>query len=173
MWKLGKRSKKVYESGLHEDLQRIIDMACVACPIDFGLTSGVRTAEKQFKLFKIGRAYIGGDGDTSDPSNWNQIKSSVATYLDGYEKKSNHQKKDDGFGYAIDFIAYVEGQSQLMYDHVHMAAIIGSFMTCASILYHEGKITHMLRSGADWDGDTRWLEPGTFQDLPHLELIEP
>ena len=162
----------MYDSGVHPDWQSIVDLACNVCPIEFTLTDGVRTAKKQFSLFKIGRIQVPGSADPYDPDNWKETGGGVVTYCDGFKKKSKHQKKN-GYGMAIDLCAYIKGRPDLRYDRVHMAAIIGSFLTCAMVLHGEGRIDHILRSGADWDRDTEWLEPGTFIDLPHLELIKP
>ena len=162
MWKLGKRSIEVLESGLHEDLLKIIDEATISCPIDFTLTDGVRTADEQLELYKIGRTQIN--------RKWVDNGSGVVTYCDGYNKKSNHQKKSDGKGYAIDVCAYIPGRPDLRYDRAHMMVLVGSFLTIAKSLHNQMKIEHQLRSGADWDSDTQFLEPGTFIDMPHLEL---
>jgi len=54
-----------------------------------------------------------------------------------------------------------------------MAVLIGSFLSIADSLLMFNEVKHVLRSGADWDGDTQYLEPGTFIDLPHLELKKP
>lgn len=55
--------------------------------------AGVRTAEEQQKLYAKGRSLPG----------------PVVTYLDGVKKKSNHQVKEDGFGYAVDCVFLVNG----------------------------------------------------------------
>jgi hypothetical protein len=94
------------------------------------------------------------------------------TWCDGYRKKSNHQEKDDGFGHAFDFQCYIPGRPDLSYDKIHMAVLIGAFLSIADSLFVYGDIKHRLRSGADWDGDTQYLEPGTFIDMPHLGIEE-
>ena len=159
---LGRESFKVYKSGLHRDLKKIIDGALEVCPVDFSLVDGKRTAKTQFGLFQIGRRY---DHQTN---RWVENGSGVVTYCDGYEKESKHQS-----GFAIDVAVYIPGRHDLKYDKIHMAVLIGSFLTVADMLYRMGDVTHGLRSGADWDRDTQFLEPGTFIDMPHLELIEP
>lgn len=67
-------------AGVHNDLQRVVRRAIELTPFDFGITSGIRTAEEQYALFQQG-----------------------ASQLDGYTKKSRHQS-----GCAIDFVAYDE-----------------------------------------------------------------
>lgn len=164
---LGSKSKRVYNSGIHRDLQQIIDFALESVPIDFSLTSGKRTAKEQFELFKVGRRFTG-VGSESNPNSWDETGGGVITHMDGTVKKSRHQS-----GKAFDFMAYIPGRPDLSYDKIHMAVLIGSFLTIADILNRQGIITHGLRSGADWDSDTQFLEPGTFVDMPHLELIDP
>ena len=167
-YKLGKGSKKVYDSGLHPDCKMIIATALEVVPIDFTLVSGKRTAAEQHDLFKIGRTYVFEVGPMSDPKAWVENGKGVVTYADGYVKLSRHQS-----GEAFDFQVYIPGHPKLNYDKVHMAVLIGSFITVANMLYDQSGISHGLRSGADWDRDTQYLEPGTFIDMPHLELIEP
>ena len=165
---LGKGSKRIYHSGIHIDCLNIIDAALDVCPIDFTLVSGKRTAEEQHDLFKIGRRYDHRLSPMANPKAWVETGGGVVTYCDGYEKESNHQS-----GKALDLKCYIPGRPDLCYDKIHMAVLIGSFLTIADFLLMESHITHGLRSGADWDRDTQYLEPGTFIDMPHLELIEP
>ncbi|GAF74573.1 unnamed protein product, partial [marine sediment metagenome] len=54
-WKLGKNSIEIYESGLALDWLKIIDTALIYCPVDFTLTSGLRSLFEQSELYKIGR----------------------------------------------------------------------------------------------------------------------
>lgn len=165
---LGEGSQIVYNSGLDPDCITIIDRALEVCPIDFTLVSGRRTAEEQHDLFKIGRRYVFELGDMSEPKTWVENGSGVVTYADGYVKESRHQS-----GEAFDVQCYIPGLPDLKYDKIHMAVLIGSFLTIAHRLLLNGIISHGLRSGADWDRDTQYLEPGTFVDMPHLELIKP
>lgn len=165
---LGPGSQKVYEYGLHTDCLLIIDAALEAAPIDFTLVSGKRTAQEQHDLFKIGRTYVFEVGPMSDPKAWVENGKGVVTYADGYVIESKHQT-----GEAFDFQAHVPGHPELNYNKIHMAVLIGSFLTLADSLFNERMISHRLRSGADWNMDTQYLEPGTFQDAPHLELIDP
>ncbi len=46
----------------------------------------------------------------------------------------------------------------------------GFVMATAQQLYEDGRITHLLRYGGDWDGDTE-IKDNTFNDLGHFELI--
>lgn len=52
----------------------------------------------------------------------------------------------------------------------NMIAFGGFVMGVAEWMYHEGKIAHRLRWGANWKGD-RDLENNGFDDPGHFELI--
>jgi hypothetical protein len=167
---LGKRSQKNYDT-LHPDLQKIIDVYLSNGPVDITLTEGFRTAERQFELFKIGRTYVDYNYKENDPRGWVESypdKRGVVTYCDGTYKLSKHQTRK-----ALDICIFVKGRPDLAYDKIHLSIAIGSLITIANILYQEGEIQHVLRSGADWDRDGQYLEPGTFIDMPHVELITP
>jgi len=76
-------------ANVHPVLLRKIDAVLLAMKnIGFPmmLTDGARTAEQQHVLWEQGRARPG----------------NPVTNCDGYIKKSNHQLKDDGYGYAVD-----------------------------------------------------------------------
>lgn len=78
-WVLSARSK-ARMSGVHDDLKKVVNRAIELSPFDFGITSGLRTAEEQNALFQQG-----------------------ASQLDGYARRSRHQD-----GHAIDFVVYDE-----------------------------------------------------------------
>lgn len=167
---LGDGSMKVLNSGLHPDLKTLATAATKYSPIDFTLTQGVRTTDQQFDLFQIGREYFDKTMTAQDRRAWRKV-GRVVTNCDGFEIKSNHQIKADGFGHAIDVAAFIPGHPELAYDKTHLMTVIGSFLAIARFLHDAGKMQHEVRSGADWDFDTFLLEPGTFHDMPHIELI--
>ncbi len=47
----------------------------------------------------------------------------------------------------------------------------GRVITTAEFLYEADEISHLIRWGGDWDGDTQ-VKDQTFNDLPHFELIK-
>jgi peptidoglycan L-alanyl-D-glutamate endopeptidase CwlK len=53
MYKLGKRSKQRLE-GVHPDLVRVVERAITLTTVDFTILEGVRTKERQMKLFQQG-----------------------------------------------------------------------------------------------------------------------
>jgi peptidoglycan L-alanyl-D-glutamate endopeptidase CwlK len=52
------------------------------------------------------------------------------------------------------------------------ACFAGYVIATADRLLDEGKITHRVRWGGDWDMDGRTLDQ-KFNDLPHFELVKP
>ncbi len=55
-------------------------------------------------------------------------------------------------------------------DALAFAVFAGYVKRIAEELFQQGKITHRLRWGGDWDGDGR-TQDEQFQDLPHFELV--
>ena len=77
-YKLSKKSI-LNLKGLNPKLIELVLTASKTSPIDFAVTEGLRSTERQMELFKKGYSKC-----------------------DGVKNKSNHQKKSDGFGYAVD-----------------------------------------------------------------------
>lgn len=90
---LGKTSLQNLK-GVHPNLVKVITEAIKDTPIDFTVTSGVRTTAEQKALYAQGRT----------------SKGSIVTNADGVKNKSNHQAKNDGYGHAIDLCPYVNGK---------------------------------------------------------------
>lgn len=80
--------------GVHPDLVTIMHESIKETPIDFTITEGVRTAKRQRELYAQGRTLPG----------------NIVTYADGWVKKSNHQPKSDGYGYAVDLYPCINGK---------------------------------------------------------------
>ena len=85
MYKLSQNSINKLDK-IHPKLVLSIQKAITNSPFDFIIVQGFRTAEYQNGLYQQGRTISG-------------IR---VTNCDGYVKKSNHQAKSDGYGYAID-----------------------------------------------------------------------
>jgi len=83
--------------GVHPDLVRVMNEAIKDTPIDFTITEGVRTVQRQQELYAQGRTKPG----------------PVVTQVDGVKKKSNHQPKSDGYGHAVDLYPYFNGSVQV------------------------------------------------------------
>ncbi len=142
----GDRSKKNLDT-CHSDLQLIASEAIKVTTIDFGVSEGHRSIERQNKLFKEGKSKI-----------------------DGINKKGKHNYNPS---LAFDIYIYIRGKGSLAYDERHLCFIGGLLTAIAKRLYSEGKISHILRWGANWDGDGELIYDQSFQDLPHFELKKP
>ncbi len=90
------RSKK---GKIHPVLDRRINVvlaAMSAAGMPMVITDDVRTQEEQEMLYKVGRRGKPGE--------------KIVTNADGVLHKSNHQAKDDGFGYAVDCAFLVDSK---------------------------------------------------------------
>lgn len=93
MFAFGARSQAQITS-LQPDFKALLEASIAVSPNDFGIPvlGGARTADQQHELWQQGR-------------NGNPGK--VVTQKDGYNDKSEHQIKDDEFGYAVDVVPYI------------------------------------------------------------------
>jgi len=140
----GKRSVESLDT-CHKDLQLIAYEAIKVSDVDFGISEGHRALERQKKLYDEKKSRI-----------------------DGISQKGKHNYIPS---LAFDVYAYVNGKASW---EVKDLTYIGGVMTStAHRLYDEGKITHILRWGANWDNDGVIMDDQTFQDLPHFELLKP
>lgn len=140
MAKFSKRSKDAL-IGVHPKLVALMEAAIVDTPVDFTVVEGVRTAQRQKQLYAQGRTAPG----------------PKVTNVDGVTKKSNHQVKADGLGYAVDVYPFFDGKVQVSGAEVDkrlhiLAAHIKATAKCQGV-----NIT--------WGGD--WKSP---YDPPHYEL---
>lgn len=154
--KLNKNVKYKYSNsslekliGVHPDMVRFA--FTLADIVDCKLVYGVRTDEEQNKLFKMGR-----------------------TNRDGYTKKSAHQKKDDGYGYALDILPLPKGVNMYLDDGNEDNVRWGQF----DGLCHG--VAHMLgikvKTGFKWrdnmmDSLKRPEKANTLPDGNHVELV--
>lgn len=143
MFKFGAKSLNKLAS-CETDLQLIALESIKASTVDFGINEGHRTVERQKELFDKG---------------WSRI--------DGISKKGKHNYFPSK---AFDVKIYVIGRPELTYDKIHLAYVGGVILTVAQRLYDEGLISHELRWGGNWDGDSELLYDQNLQDLPHFEL---
>ncbi len=137
------RTSNERKATVHADLQRVLDEALRRSPIDFGITEGHRTTERQQELFAIGRELRDGK--------WVEVSRRV-TNCDGVEKKSKHQS-----GEAVDLYAFVNGKAS--FDQAHLALVAGVVLSTAKDM------------GVDirWGG-TFGSKDLKGWDYPHFEL---
>lgn len=140
MYKLSKRSLDNLK-GVHPNLSTIMQEAIKNCPIDFTITEGVRTVQRQQELFALGRSKPG----------------KKVTNADGIKIKSNHQPKPDGFGHAVDLYPFFLGQVQVNHkDTIKNLKLIAD---------HIKATAKKLGLKITWGGD--WRNP---YDPPHFQL---
>lgn len=124
-------------AGVHprliEKVKRIL-YAMAELGVPMLVTDGLRSDAQQQALFAKGRTAPG----------------KKVTNADGIRKRSNHQAKADGFGYAVDCCFLKDGQPS--WDNAHPWR-----------LYGEAAKALGLRWGGEWVG---------LPDRPHIELPE-
>ena len=136
MYKLSTRSLDTM-AGVNPNLVRVIKEAIATSPFDFMVTQGLRTAKYQNELYQQGRTKRG-------------LK---VTNADGYIKKSNHQMKVDGFGYAIDFVI-----------------LNGKALDWDTESKYEAVAKHLLEVGHKLGIDLEWGGNWRFKDYPHIQI---
>lgn len=145
-FKFGKRSKEKLAT-CHEDLQKILNLAISRSRVDFGISEGHRSIERQNQLFLEGKSKI-----------------------DGITKKGKHNSNPseaaDIYGYHPD----LETRRKLAYDKVTLSYIGGIIDACAAELLEKGETSHIIRWGANWNSNGIIDHDQSFDDYPHFEL---
>jgi peptidoglycan L-alanyl-D-glutamate endopeptidase CwlK len=142
MYRLSKRSLN-HLNGVNAFLIAILVRAIEDSPHDFGIpkNGGLRSEQKQFELYRQGRTYNGKDWLVSNSDE-------VVTYLDGYDKKSKHQK-----GEAFDIFGYKEGKAT--WDKKILSEIAEHIKLVAKYQFNVD-----LTWGGDWK----------MEDMPHFQI---
>lgn len=146
--KFGTRSQDNLNT-CHPDLIKIMELAISRSKVDFGITEGHRSLERQKLLFDQGKSKI-----------------------DGITKQGKHNCYPS---LAVDIYTYhpdVETRRKLAYDKVHLSYIAGIITACSEELFNEGLVDHVIRWGANWDSDGIIDYDQSFDDYPHFELIK-
>jgi peptidoglycan L-alanyl-D-glutamate endopeptidase CwlK len=126
--------------GVHPKLVRVLKLAIQKTKVDFMVIEGVRSLERQKQLYAQGRTVPG----------------KVVTWT----LNSNHFKKADGFGHAVDILP-------APYDWSNKN---GEFDAVAAAMFEAAEELDIpIRWGADWDRDGKPRERGET-DSPHFEL---
>jgi peptidoglycan L-alanyl-D-glutamate endopeptidase CwlK len=142
-YKLSNRSLERLE-GVHPLLIEVIKEGIAESPFDFGIPpfGGLRTVEDQQKLYAKGRTV--------------EVGSKPVTYVDGIVKKSNHQAKADGYGWAFDIY---------IFDHEKRRAC-WNVEKLSEVAIHLIKIAQKKGIMLVWGGN--WTR---FKDYPHFEMV--
>jgi peptidoglycan L-alanyl-D-glutamate endopeptidase CwlK len=149
----GKQSLKAL-STCHPDLVTLFKE--VVRVFDNSVIYGNRSITEQFELYKKGRELINKQWVITD-------KNKVVTYKDGKTNLSNHNYTPS---HAVDAIPYPLDWS----DDKRMCYFAGYVMATAIRLKLEGKITHDIRWGGDWNQNTE-IKDESFRDYCHFEII--
>ena len=132
----------------HPDIRLI--MLELVKTYDCSILEGLRTDKKQQEYFIAGKSK-----------------------LDGIYKKSKHQDDGTGLSRAIDVMPYKKGTNAFSgeeKDFRRFYFMAGMIRAISVRLLEEGKITHKVRFGLDWDSDDVF-DDQNFDDMPHWELI--
>jgi len=154
MFKLSKRSLGKLE-GVHPDMVETVKLAITLTKIDFGITCGVRTLEKQKKLLAAGKSQT---------------------------MKSKHLLQSDSYSHAIDALAYVDGDvcwELNIYDEICDAMAAAAKVTGTSIkwgaAWSEGDIRSYESTAEKAMNNYIDLRKSQgrkfFLDGPHFELM--
>ena len=137
------RNSQEQVNSCHPDLQIILNHSIGLCPVDFGVSEGHRSIELQQKYFKEGKSKI-----------------------DGVTKMGKHNYYPS---LAADIFPYVNGKAD--YSPETVTFVTAFIAGVAAILLEKGEISHGLRWGGNWDMDGEILTDQTFDDRPHIELV--
>lgn len=153
------------EVGLHPNLVKVLSLAIQICEIDFTLIEGVRSDEQCFINFGKGRTTLE-CRKAGCPVKYANPRVAKVTWLN-HPLSSDHRKKTDGFGHAVDVYPYpvslVLNAKPKVYEPL--------FDKIADAMFKASKELNIpIRWGANWDRDNMPRERGET-DNPHFELI--
>ena len=136
-----KKSRAMLEQ-VHPDLQKVMEEAIKI--IDFSITEGARTKEKQLEYYKTGKS-----------------KTLNSKHLPKY---FNEYKRE--YSCAIDVVPYPVNYN----DRERFCVLAGIVLGIAKVLKDEGKIKSDIRWGGDWNRNNITKDE-SFSDLPHFEVL--
>lgn len=136
--------------GVHPKLIDLMKKAISNSPYDFKIVQGLRTAEYQNELYQQGRTRPG----------------KIVTKLDGYNKKSNHQAKADGYGRAVDIAVCGHYDQNGNYVKCTTDAEMFDNKKLVEISRHVKAVAKEMGLDIVWGGDWK-----TLYDTPHYELV--
>lgn len=129
---------------VHPKMKCVVEKALSFGVLDFSVIEGIRTDERQAKLFAEGKSQ-----------------------LDGINKKSKHQPDEVGFSQAVDLLPYpAEINGVNVWNDSSRFHILAGLMYAAA-----SELGVVIRWGGDWDSDGN-NKDSNFDDLPHFELAE-
>ena len=143
MYNLSNRSRERLE-GILPILIEIIEEGIADSPYDFGIPQygGLRTTEDQQQLYAKGRTDF-------------STHTRPVTYVDGINRLSNHQAKEDGYGHAFDIYVYNHKTKRASWNVDKLS----------EVAMHLIKIAQKKGVDLSWGG--LWSR---FKDYPHFEV---
>ena len=136
--------------GVHPKLIELMKKAISDSPYDFKIIQGLRTAAYQNEQYQQGRTKPG----------------KIVTKLDGYNKKSNHQAKSDGYGHAVDIAVCGQYDQNGNYVKYTTDAEMFDNKKLVEISRHVKAVAKEMGMEIVWGGDWK-----TLYDTPHYELV--
>lgn len=150
--------------GLHPDLVKVLKRAISISDTDFTIIEGVRSDEQCYINFGKGRTKAQCER-AGCPARYARPNDPKVTWLKN-PLSSNHRKKKDGFGHAVDIYPYpvslVLGAKPKDYEPLFNKIAKAMFVAAQ-------QLNIKIRWGADWDLDNLPRERGET-DNPHFEL---
>ncbi len=143
MYEFGESSLKRLNT-CHKDLIDIAKNTIEISHIDFSITEGERSLERQKKLFDEGKSQI-----------------------DGINKKGKHNYSPSK---AFDISIWIPGRRDLAYDKEHLTYVAGLLMATAKFMLLNEMIKHELTWGGNWDRDGIILLDQNLHDRPHFQI---
>ena len=144
-------------SGVHPNLQKVVKRAIEISEQDFSVLEGVRSDEQCYINWGKGRTAAQCQAK-GVPAKYAKPTVAKVTWLNN-PLSSNHRKKPDGYGHAVDLAPYpLDWNDLTKFDKISKAMFAAA---------KELGIT--IRWGADWDNDGKPRERGET-DSPHFEV---
>jgi peptidoglycan L-alanyl-D-glutamate endopeptidase CwlK len=143
--------------GVHPLMIKVVLGAASISPLTFMVLEGVRSDEQCYINFGKGRTLHECEAGACPPK-YSQPHLPKVTWVN-HALSSNHRKKPDGYGYAVDLLPEPYDWKDLSHFDALQQAM---FKSAAKLHLH-------IRWGADWDEDGHPRERGET-DNPHFEL---
>ena len=137
-------------NGVHPKLIELMKLAISDSPYDFKIVQGLRSAEYQNSLYQQGRTKPG----------------KIVTKLDGYNRKSNHQAKSDGYGHAVDIAVCGHYNDNGIYVKYTTDTEMFDNKKLVEISKHIKAVAKDMGLNIVWGGEWK-----TLYDTPHYELV--
>jgi len=154
MFQFGERSDNCLQS-VHEDLQLIHRTAIRTIRVDYGVHSGGRTIDEQLEAFLSGASQL-------DPRKPEHLAKAMHVITPDRPKA---MATDIHIAVSYQGKPLTWQKESLIYVQVYLIAT-------ADRLLEQGRISHRLMWGYNWDMDSIIGLDHDFKDLPHNQLVK-